>query len=423
MTTATEITLPPLHDAQLAIAKSDARFKVVCCGRRFGKTMLGVVVCLRAALKGGRVWWVAPTYQQALEGWRYLVRLTNQIPQARTRVSDHTVMLGRGSIQIKTADNPDNLRGSGLDGAVLDEAASMKPEVFDLIIRPALADKQGWAMFPSTPQHFNWFYDLFERGQSADFPDWQSWQHPTWHNPYIAESEIDAARRDMTDEDFEQEFGASFTAVGGAIFRLLSADRPVYLRPMPLGLEIRRTGVGMDWGTTPQHQASVVCDSLASTGAVWRRSVWLDHSGSSDLWRAEALRCKRDYGASFARVDRSQSSELDRLLNPGFGLVGYADADVGNPHVEVRIGEEQSLLQKRALFFDSNAPGMVEHYNRMCAYHRYPDNHAKAGQVVEEEDDDIDAGCYVDSELVMPSINYGQQVTKQPTTWRKARIA
>ena len=158
----------------------------------------------------------------------------------------------------------------------------------------------------------------------------------------------------------------------------------------------------MDWGTTPGHQAAVVCDSITSTGAVWRRSVWLDHTGSSDLWRAEALRCKRDYGASFARVDRSQSSELDRLL-----ASGYADVEVGNPHVEVRIGEEQALIQKRALFFDSNAPGMVEHFNRMCAYHRYPDNHAKAGQVVEEEDDDIDAGCYVDSELVMPKRTLG----------------
>ena len=394
MTDATvTVDLPTLHDSQRQIAQHPARFKVVCCGRRWGKTMLGIVACMREALHGGRVWWVAPSYKQALEGWTYLKQLTVEM------VTDDsaTELLMRfdsgGSIQVRTADNPDALRGSGLSGLVLDEAATMKRETWDLVLRPALADKQGWAMFISTPQHFNWFYDLFANAEQGA-TDWACWQYPTWNNPFIAESEIEAAREDMTPEDFDQEFGASFTAVGGAIFRLLSANRPIYLRPMPPGLEFRRTGVGMDWGTTPQHQASVVCDSLMPSGVVWRRSVWLDHSGSSDAWRNEAVRCKRDYGASFARVDRSQSSELDRLVN-----VGYASAEVGNPHVEVRIGEEQALIMRKALYFDSRGPGMIEHFNRMCAYHR-----DKEGKVVEEADDDIDAGCYVDSELVKPVV-------------------
>ena len=418
MTTATEIYLPPLHEKQLAIAKHPARFKVVCCGRRWGKTIFGIVMCLRAALKGGRVWWVAPTYKQAMEGWAYLLEQALQIEGAKILKGELEVHFPRGGrVQIRTeGGDPNNLRGAGLDGVVLDEAAIIKPDSWELVLRPALADKQGWAIFISTPQHFNWFYDLYERGEKGE-NDWASWTYPTWTNPDVKDEEIEAARRDMSDEDFEQEFGASFTAVGGAIFRLLSANRPIYLRPMPTGLEFRRTGVGMDWGTTPGHQASVVCDSLTSTGAVWRRSVWLDHSGSSDAWRVEAVRCKRDYGATFAMVDRSQSSELDRLKAAGF------QADVGNPHVEVRIGEEQSLITRRALFFDSNAPGMVEHYNRMCAYHRYPDNHAKAGQVVEEEDDDIDAGCYVDSELTAPRASFGAPLrTADRDSYPKVRV-
>src|SRR5690606_647788 len=99
--------------------------------------------------------------------------------------------------------------------------------------------------------HFNWFYDLFTLGEQGN-GDWKSWQHPTWDNPYIPESEIEAARRDMLPEDFEQEFGASFTAVGGAVFRDLSANRSYFLRPMPAGIELKRVGVGMDWGTTKQ---------------------------------------------------------------------------------------------------------------------------------------------------------------------------
>lgn len=349
--------------------------------------MLGIVACMREALKGGRVWWLAPTYKQALEGWLYLQRITRTMAVQRSATELLMSFDSGGSIQVRTADNPDSLRGAGLSGVVLDEAATMKRETWDEVLQPALADKGGWAMFISTPQHFNWFYDLFEKGEAGE-KDWASWQYPTWNNPYIPEAEIEVMRSNMLEEDFDQEVGASFTAVGGAIFRLLSANRPIYLRPMPAGLDFQRTGVGMDWGTTPQHQASVVCDSITSAGVVWRRSVWLDHTGSSDAWRDEAVRCKRDHGATFACVDRSQSSELDRLRSVGLTAL------VGNPHVDVRIGEEQALIMRKAIFFDSNAPGMREHFNRMCAYHR-----DKEGKVVEEEDDDIDAGCYIDSEL------------------------
>ena len=394
-----QLHLPPLHPTQLEIAQDPARFKVVCCGRRWGKTMLGIVCCLRPALRGGRVWWVAPSYKEALEGWAYLLRLCTQMPRAyaSVQVSElHVRFAGGGTIQVRTGDNPDNLRGAGLDGLVLDEAATMKPEVWDLVLRPALADKQGWAMFPSTPQHFNWFYDLYELGESGQ-EGWRSWHHPTWDNPYIAEAEIEAARRDMTPEDFDQEFGASFTAVGGAVFPLLSANRHWYLAPMPAGLDWLRRGVAGDWGTTPQHEAAVVGGGVIKSGAVWIHSNWLDHSGSSNLWREEMFREKRQHGATFARVDRSQSSELDRLRDLGF------EAESGNPHVEVRISELAGLIHSRNIFWDSSNPRVVEGYNRLCAYHR-----DKEGKIVEEADDDVDATCYLVSELVKPHADMSQ---------------
>lgn len=394
MTTATvDVTLPPLHKSQMEIAKSPARFKVVCCGRRWGKTMLAMVMCLRAALKGGRIWHVAPSYKQTLEGWAYLQRLVAQMPLslAKVHVSELSVtFVGGGSIQMRTADNPDNLRGSGLDGVVLDEAATIKPDAWDLVLRPALADKQGWALFISTPQHFNWFYELYERGQDAANSDWASWQRPTWDNPYIAETEIEAAQRDMLEEDFDQEFGASFTAVGGAVFRLLAADRHFYLRPMPQGLVFNRVGVGMDWGTTKAHNAAVVAGGKLKSGPVWMRSRWQSDSGSSNDWNDEAERCQVDYGASFARIDRSQSSNIDSVKKRGF-----SNAETGIAHVEARIGDLQGLIKRREIFFDSEGPGMREFYNHLCGYHRDRD-----GKIVEEEDDDVDAACYLVSELV-----------------------
>ncbi len=425
------ITLPTLHPTQRNIARSPARFKVVNCGRRWGKTALGIVLCLagneadprqRGALRGGRIWWIGPTYKQAQEGWTYLLALVRQMPATMVTVS-HTELkvsfAGGGSVQVRTeGGDPDNLRGAGLDGVVCDEYALFNPDSWSQVLRPALADKQGWAMFISSPQHFNHFWELYEMAE-AGADDWACWTHPTWDNPYIAASEIEAARRDMLDEDFEQEFGASFTAVGGAVFRLLSSDRPIYLRTMPAGLDVRRTGVGLDWGTTPGHEAAVVSGSLMSTGAVWVRSAWLDHSGSSDLWRAEAVRCSRDYGATFARVDRSQSSELDRIKSAGFW-----DAASGNAHVEVRLAEFQSLVIKRAIFFDLAGPGVQAYYDHLCAYHR-----DREGKIVEEQDDDVDAGCYLVSELVRPTAEFAPPVARpvfrtdpHPVPYRGANV-
>lgn len=399
------VTLPPLHAGQMAIAKHPARFKVVCCGRRWGKTLLAMTMCLRAALKGKRIWHVAPTYKQTLEGWTYLQRLIAQMPAslAKTHVSELTVRFaGGGSIQLRTAENPDNLRGAGLDGVVLDEAATIRPEAWDLVLRPALADRQGWALFISTPQHYNWFYDLYSHAESMQNEDWAAWQHPTWTNPYIPEEEIEAARRDMDPDDFEQEFGASFTAVGGAVWPLLARDRMWYLRERPAGLEFQRVGVGMDWGTTEGHKAAVVCAGLLRSGEVWILSAWQDPSGEDYRWFDEAERCHTDYRATIARVDRSQSSAKGRIQTKGYG-----DVDTGVADVEARNGAFGGLVGKRRIFFDLKGPGVRDYYTRCTEYHKYPEGHLKAGKIVEENDDDVDAGCYIVAELVDAGVQVG----------------
>jgi hypothetical protein len=408
MTTATpiEVKLPHLHDSQLTIAKHPARFKVVCCGRRWGKTVLGIVTCLRSALKGGRVWWVAPSYKQALEGWQYLQRLIVKMPasMAKTHVSELLVTFaGGGSIQVRTGDNPDNLRGAGLDGVVLDEAATMKPEAWHLVLRPALADRKGWALFIGTPRHFNWFYDLFTYAEEDESGAWEAWQRPSWDNPYLDEAEIEAAREDMRDrpEDFDQEYGASFTAVGGAVWRQLAANRHLYLRPMPHDLIFRRKGVGLDWGTTKEHQAAVVSGGLTSTGAVWVTSCWLSPDGEDSDWFNEAERCRKDYGGTMARVDRSQSSAKGNLSK-----MGYTDVEVGVANVEARIGAIGGLIKQRSIYFDINGPGMRELFTDCTNYHRDDE-----GDIVEERDDSVDGLGYLVKGLTEPKQEVPSAVT------------
>lgn len=209
----------PLHPAQQIIHNSPARFRVACCGRRFGKTRLGVSECLQAAAMGGRAWWIAPSYKVARLGWRPISRIAARVPLASISKSEMTVyMPSGGEISIRSADNPDALRGEGLDFVVLDEAAYIMPEAWYQAVRPALADRLGRALFISTPSGRNWFWEIYQHGIRGD-DGWASFQFPTSASTKIAQSEIEAARQEMTELDFQQEFLAEFVDRSGGVFR------------------------------------------------------------------------------------------------------------------------------------------------------------------------------------------------------------
>src|SRR6266540_5570329 len=125
------ITLPPLHKSQNLIAQHPARFRIVCAGRRWGKSRLAAMLSLKTALeRAGRVWWVAPSFPQSSAAWRELKALAHQIPGKVIREDMRRIVLpGDGEITVKSADAPDALRGEGLDLVVLDEAAYIQAEV------------------------------------------------------------------------------------------------------------------------------------------------------------------------------------------------------------------------------------------------------------------------------------------------------
>lgn len=213
---------------QIRVLRSPARFKALVCGRRWGKTALGLMAAvlghgptpgdLRGAMDGGNIWWVAPTYPQIVSSgiWRDLKRSCRQ---AAVRISevDRTIELsGGGTITVKSADNEESLRGGGLDGVVMDEAAFIKPEVFTDVIRPALSDKRGWALFPSTPNGKNWFYKLFTDARQR--AGWQAWQLPSSDNPLVSEAELKDVERTLGPRNFAQEHLAQFTDIEGALF-------------------------------------------------------------------------------------------------------------------------------------------------------------------------------------------------------------
>jgi len=216
--TATRINAKP-HPGQLEVHNSQARFKVLSAGRRWGKTRLGVNECLDAAAQGGRAWWVSPSYKTSEVGWRPLRQIARKIPNAEIRLVDRMVTLPNGGfVAVRSADNPDSLRGEGLDFVVMDECAFMQREAWTEAIRPALSDRQGKALFISTPKGRNHFWELYQKGINSE-EGWQSWTFPTISNPFIQPTEIEAAKRDLPEMIFRQEYLAEFIDDSGSVFR------------------------------------------------------------------------------------------------------------------------------------------------------------------------------------------------------------
>ena len=166
------------------------------------------------------VFYIAPTFQQAKDIlWGMLKELGNEvITSAHENTAVLTLVNGR-KIYLKGSDRPDTLRGVGLFFAVIDEYADMKPFVWEQIIRPALADVKGSALFIGTPKGRNHFFDLYEYADSGEDPDWEAFHFTSYDNPFLDPAEIEAAKKSMSSFAFRQEFMSSFEAAASDIFK------------------------------------------------------------------------------------------------------------------------------------------------------------------------------------------------------------
>lgn len=212
-----------LHDAQMQIFKSDKRFKVASCGRRFGKSYLAAWVLIIKALQSEDkdVFYVAPTFQQAKDIlWSILKDVGQNVIKSTHENTATITLVNDRKIYLKGSDRPDTLRGVGLAYVVMDEYASMKPEVWEMILRPTLADVKGGALFIGTPAGKNHFHKLWLEAQLPENEkDWESYQFVSTDNPFLDPDEIEAARKSMSTQAFRQEFEATFESFSGGVFK------------------------------------------------------------------------------------------------------------------------------------------------------------------------------------------------------------
>ena len=215
------------HKGQLAFHRSRARFKIMTCGRRWGKTLAAgndmvTKVCEVPRSLG---WWVTPTYKIGNRGWKLLSRaLKDVIAPGGIKRGERSIELMNGSlIEFRSADNPDALRGEGVNHLVVDEAAMIPREAWEEALRPTLSDTKGSAVLISTPKGRNFFFELFCRGNDPEYAGWESFTFPTSSNPFIDPEEIAEARKTLPLDVFRQEYEAQFLEDSAGVFRGMGA--------------------------------------------------------------------------------------------------------------------------------------------------------------------------------------------------------
>ena len=297
----------------MAVWESDARFKVIAAGRRYGKSEIGVWWSLERARRD-RVsgvdpaigWYIAPTYKVARPVWRKFKRLAPKgwiTKESGTERAPDSMELGHVIIEFKTAEKPENLVAEGLRWVWIDEAAIIDEKVWNESLRPALIDFKGPALFSGTPKGHNWFHKLYTRGKDPEYPTYASFGGPSFENPWLDEDELREIMKDMVPRLIKQEIFAEFLASDeGEVFtnvkeaRLMArmmfpktdgyCDHPTFCIGVDLGFRVDFT------------VAFAVCRDGHPTGLRRYQKPWPDT-------KEDLARISREAGRPLMLVDQS----------------------------------------------------------------------------------------------------------------------
>ena len=223
-----------LHPRQEEIFYSDARFKVVAAGRRFGKTYLAAVMLLIETARNEKtrsdgvtvslaleeVFYIGPIFQTTKDNiWQVLITLGGSLIEKKWENTGEMLLVNGRRMKIKGTDRPDNIRGAGLSYVVMDEYAFMKGEVWEYVVEPMLMRSEGGAMFIGTPDGKNHFFDLWKQGnsQAPEFSEWASWTFNSGENVFLPSTELERKKATMSKDAYMQEIEASFEAGAGAL--------------------------------------------------------------------------------------------------------------------------------------------------------------------------------------------------------------
>ncbi len=348
-----ELILPSLHPAQQRIINEARRFNVLACGRRFGKTTLGIDLIIDKALDGYPVGWFSPTYKMLGEVWKEIIETTKQL-QTRVAKQEHRIeLITGGVIDCWSLDAADSVRGRKYARVIVDEAA-MVPNLGDAwqaAIRPTLTDYEGDAFFLSTPKGINFFHECYSRGVDGTQPDWAAWHSPTLDNPHIKPAEIEAARQELPEQIFRQEYLAEFLQNSGAVFRNIDAC----LRADTGDHTGHQLFAGVDWGQKNDFTViSIICGTC-------RQEVELDRFNKIE-WafqraRLRAIADRWIVASTIVESNSIGSPNLEALQREGMSVRGFETTGSSKPPL---IQSLALCLEREECHFLPDPVGRVE---------------------------------------------------------------
>ena len=369
-----------LTPAQKEIAKDTHRFRVLNCGRRFGKTTLAIwEIFGKAVAKGGQqVVYIAPTYQQARDiAWRDLIKIcepvAEKINESRLEITVKTQGGGTSLIVFRGWESIETLRGQHYDFVVIDEVAMMRDFwiQWQEIIRPTLTDSKGECLFISTPKGFNHFYDLYNF--EHDHKDYKSFHFTSYDNTHIPSSEIDEAKEELTEDSFAQEYMADFRKQEGLVYKEFDRKRHCF-KELPRRV-FTETIVGLDFGYN--HPAAVLTIQKDNDGGYWVTDEWYK-TGKTAAQIAE-------YAASVEAQkyypDPADPGGIKELTNKGLNVIEVVK---GKGSVQTGIDKVRNMFMRNRIHVSSDCVSLIAelesyHYDDTPANKKYAENPAKEG--------------------------------------------
>jgi hypothetical protein len=331
-----EIAYKP-REQQLAIHElmDSKRFGVVVAHRRMGKTVSAINHLIKDALlnqkEAPRYAYIAPTYGQAKRvAWDYLVKYAEPLG-GTSNISELRVDFWGRRIQLFGSDNPETLRGQYFDGVILDEIGDQNPKIWTDIVRPALADRKGWCLFIGTPKGHNHFKELRDRAEKED--GWGLLEFKASETGVVDDVELKAARNEMGEDKYRQEFECSFdAAVEGSYFGqiLNELEEKKHMQEIPRE-ELSRTFTAWDLGmgdSTSIWVAQLVGTEVRLLDYYENHGVGLDHYvkwiKDNDYIKAEHILPHdvrvRELGTGKSRLEMLEEAGLEVKIAPRMGL-------------------------------------------------------------------------------------------------------
>jgi PBSX family phage terminase large subunit len=378
-----------LHKSQNIIAADRTRFRVINCGRRFGKTTLAVEeIKGKMVFRSKKVAYIAPTYQQARDiAWETLKKelgpIISSVNESRLEMKTHTKDGGESILVLRGWESIETLRGQNFDFLVIDEVASMRNfwSAWYEVLRPTLLDTKGEVMFISTPKGFNHFYDLFNL--EAKDKDFKSFHFTTYDNPYIPVEEIEKMKAEQTEDQFAQESLADFRKTEGLVYK--EFDRKQHLFDDEHGpYKVVETIAGVDFGFN--HPCAVVHIARDADNVYWVIDEWV-RTKRTEVQIAEYIASCR-----FNRVypDPENPSAIQVLNDKGLPVMEVVK---GKGSVQTGINKVRELLKQNRLRIHNRCKNLIQELE-MYSYAEGKDDDYDSENPIKQYDDALDALRY-----------------------------